>query len=1255
MKGQPEDPSESGIQSRSHPDTENRSDSSTGQIYEPKAFAEDVQALEHAKAVLAGRCEALLASPVQALLDVVKTWDAVHKNGQDETALDDVMQALVALEDRTDSAVVLLHEFTVVLKPAGLPATEPPSSDVVRLGTLLRNLSLSTKHILAQLQFPNRTPRFDIEPSIQSAVQEFSALNKLHIEDIVSLWASYGMWLPAFITSKTIAHLVDSEAEKNGTVDARSSPPSPTQQISLSTLKTGQSVDLPSPKSEEPESQDGVQTENALGSDAYARHEKGGSIDDIQEAIDHFDKALALCTLEHQLRPIVLFNAGQAYYDRFNALNLQTDLETAIAYFQGSMDSRPSGSPRNSVCLNNLASALRIRFGQSGQISDLEQAIIYHRDDLDSRPPGHPDRHISLNNLAVTLQIRYDHLGQIADLEEAIIHHREALELRPLGHPGRSRTLGNLAGALHIRFNRMGQMQDLEQTIIYQREALDLRPLGHPGRLRPLNNLASALQIRFDQLGQIADLEQAIVYHQEGLGLRPAGHPARAMALDNFAVTLATRFRRLGEISDLERAILYHREALELRPLGHPKRQLSLDNLATALQTRFTESSQIADLEQVITYYQEALGLRRPGHPRRSTTLHNLGSALRTRFDRLCQIADLENSIIYQKESLDLHPPGHPDRHISLDSLASGLRTRFEKLNQMADLDEAVKLLWSGTNDISDTPKHRYTSVSRLIALLEVHYRPLLLEAYEIALNLLQLVLAVYPDVELRREALGNDKLSPFLAMSAAAHAIEQGQPNKAVEMLEQGRAMLWSNFRGYRQPVDAVLQVDAALAHRFKATSEQLEALATSSQPGSRKSSSESRDQSAAASEARWAQQRQLSLERDEVIQQIRQLPGFEYFLQAVPFHELQNAATEGPVIVVNVARQRSDAIILRQHDAPIVLPLLVDGQNRQATYLAILDLSNLLSRERGKPGFSDTLENSILTKLERFLVTLVLEKLEELGVPQQSRIWWCPTSALCALPIHAAGQLPNRYISSYTPTLSALITARASYTQEPSASLSSSDSQTLLLTVIHPGQPPKTDSDPDDRLLTVLTERNVIAKAGGPTRVLSLTKTDATRQGVLAALPDHPWVHFACHGRLNTSEPFRSAFELEDAPLSLSDLIHARLPDANFAFLAACDSATSGGNSNTPDESLHLAAAVQFCGVRSVVGTLWPMADEDGPRVAQVFYRHMFKENGPRKSAEALHKVVMTMRKQAGPWAKAKDEGELLQRWANYIHIGA
>jgi CHAT domain-containing protein len=65
----------------------------------------------------------------------------------------------------------------------------------------------------------------------------------------------------------------------------------------------------------------------------------------------------------------------------------------------------------------------------------------------------------------------------------------------------------------------------------------------------------------------------------------------------------------------------------------------------------------------------------------------------------------------------------------------------------------------------------------------------------------------------------------------------------------------------------------------------------------------------------------------------------------------------------------------------------------------------------------------------------------------------------------------------------------------------------------------------------------------------------------------------------------------------------MQARLPNAEFAFLSACHSA-AGDNLGTPNEVIHLAAAMQFCGFRSIVGTLWAMEDVDGQDIAQDFY---------------------------------------------------
>jgi CHAT domain-containing protein len=98
----------------------------------------------------------------------------------------------------------------------------------------------------------------------------------------------------------------------------------------------------------------------------------------------------------------------------------------------------------------------------------------------------------------------------------------------------------------------------------------------------------------------------------------------------------------------------------------------------------------------------------------------------------------------------------------------------------------------------------------------------------------------------------------------------------------------------------------------------------------------------------------------------------------------------------------------------------------------------------------------------------------------------------------------------------------------------------------------------------------------------------------------------------------------------------------------LSACHSAAIDID-NTPDEAIHLAAALQFCGFRSVVGTLWGMVDIDGPDIAEDFYRYMFREAGGagdfRDSAAALNHATREMRKRGVP----------IDRWINFIHIGA
>jgi CHAT domain-containing protein len=147
---------------------------------------------------------------------------------------------------------------------------------------------------------------------------------------------------------------------------------------------------------------------------------------------------------------------------------------------------------------------------------------------------------------------------------------------------------------------------------------------------------------------------------------------------------------------------------------------------------------------------------------------------------------------------------------------------------------------------------------------------------------------------------------------------------------------------------------------------------------------------------------------------------------------------------------------------------------------------------------------------------------------------------------------------------------------------------------------------------------------------------------------------VHFACHGHQEQSgSGLTSALYVHDGPLLLPTLASRQLPRADFAFLAACHSAS--GSQDMPDEAMHIAAGMQVAGFRSIIATIWAMDDRSGPLVAEKVYNHLLR-NGPdnfdsTEAAAALNEDVRSLR-------KVKDESGApefeLDQWVPFIHIG-
>jgi len=563
---------------------------------------------------------------------------------------------------------------------------------------------------------------------------------------------------------------------------------------------------------------------------------------------------------------------------------------------------------------------------------------------------------------------------------------------------------------------------------------------------------------------------------------------------------------------------------------------------------------------------------------------------------------------------------------MSLNDLANSLGDRFRHESVLSDLDEAFTL-YAQLSQIS----HAVSLGSDLHAVkswtisAEQFKHSSALTAYQTALRVLDdwqhvaglLSSSHYFDVV--------SKATSSLAMDAFSCGVRHNALKNAVELVEQGRAVFWSQLARFHTPLNDISasgDIGKTLAAEFKDLSFCLRIMLDSE----------------ASSEDHTSRIRQLTMQQDDVISRIRMIPDFSRFLLHPLFSDLQKAAEAGPVIVVNASQYSCNALIILSAKDPVHIPLDIER-------VEVSELSNQFQSLTKDAGTSDhqlernTLVGVLRTLWERIVDPIV--KALKVLIPRHSRIWWCPTAEFMLLPLHAAGpyveqghNLSHFYISSYTPTLAALIRARQQLPRDASIPHFVSIGQGYP----HSGTP----------LLRVTDELSDIASRVARHAPLhpftSLSDNDATVQRALHALDQHQWVHLACHGMPNRQKPFESSFAMRDGPLTITDIMRPRSQQPEFAFLSACH--TTVGHASSPDEAIHLAAAMQFSGFRSVIGSMWSVDDEVVGQVVSAFYDEMFdglERLDCTRAAVALHKAMKKLRNKIP-----------LEQQIVFVHIG-
>ncbi|KAI1740757.1 CHAT domain-containing protein [Xylaria scruposa] len=457
-----------------------------------------------------------------------------------------------------------------------------------------------------------------------------------------------------------------------------------------------------------------------------------------------------------------------------------------------------------------------------------------------------------------------------------------------------------------------------------------------------------------------------------------------------------------------------------------------------------------------------------------------------------------------------------------------------------------------------------------------------------------------------------------MVGVEAASTALEAGwSPYTALSSFEESRCVHAMSLEDLRADVRDLRQKNPRLAEQYVLLCDQLDAPASSTMtttPPSKTSHNTQRHKS-------WE-------DLDNILNQIRQEPGFEEFLLPPSEPKIRAAAKQGPIVVIVVSEMNCDAI-------------LVEPQRIRSIRLHDLRLDDINVRGRGEslgcPGVLEWLWDAVAKP--------ILDALGYIGPPRDSNtwphIWWVPSGPLSKFPLHAAGYhmrnsndtVLDRVISSYSPSVKAIVQGR--HSDHPRTASSTRPVKALLIALENtPGVP--------ERLPFAGREATMLRTLCQSMSIEVIEPDRCRKSDVLAHLPKCDFFHFAGHGHTDPN-PSQSHLMVEDwakdklTVASLLDLnLRARRPF--LAYLSACGTGEIRED-YLFDESLHLINGCQLAGFRHVIGTLWEVNDEVCVEMARLTYEGI-RDGGitDESVSRALHIASRKMRQQ---WRQQENMG--------------
>ncbi|KAI5927564.1 CHAT domain-containing protein [Camillea tinctor] len=814
--------------------------------------------------------------------------------------------------------------------------------------------------------------------------------------------------------------------------------------------------------------------------------------------------------------------------------------------------------------------------------------------------------------------------------------------------------LSNEGYLLARKFERFGTLDDLQEAISLTEQSLDITPTNHPDRAGRLNNLGNWLGRRFEWTGAMENLKKAISNSTEAVQSTPHGHPSRAKRLSSLGHWLVRRYERIGNWQDLEQAIALAEEVVRITECHHPDRPAYLAILGNMMALQYQKSHNSMDLELAIFLVRSAITSTPSTSSERGNWLCDLGTILAWKYQRTNSADDLEDAILRTNEALVEMPPDHPNRSSSLNSLGdllehkysrtqSGRGSGYQGENERSSSLSCYVESWNCINAPIFLRIRAAYKAARVLSTLRrwEESSTLLRKAMHLLLTTGLYNLSQRDQQHMLKEFAGLAKLAASIALLGG------NGPVQALRFLELGRRVttrLW--FRMESNTVTAkqsILNFEGKMEY-----CDNHDGLA-------RRSITPSQTMKCRPSIRVLGGKHDFSSGRLESrIDRAHHLSGFEVSPIPALEYQMRAAASEGPVVVINISHVHSAALIV-EADAIRWLTLPNISQTDVELKADVLKLIHTSKEIRLREKI--TMMSQILEWLWDVVASPILKELrfnEPPVGPEWPRMWWIPTGLLSLFPLHAAGYhrrmgsetVIDRVVSSYSTSIHALLQTR----RQP-IGINPTLEDILLVSM---------EKTPKCSRLSRAKEEIDVVEQLTQSSALKIKLENPSKEDVVAGLRHCDVFHFAGHSLRDPLDPSMSRLALSDwqeNPLTAEDLINMNRHDSHpfLAYLSAC-STGAGSAERLHDESLNLMTACQLAGFRHSVGSLWDVYDEYAIDAAREFYSALGQSEtiGDKVVALGVHLAARRIRAMSriGEYSGRGEDNPLA--WAAYIQMG-